>query len=876
MATYTFTNAVVVETRGSGADIVWDQVTIRLTDGDDDNQLNRDNTDPGGDQAFVFESFNRVLASSFEPQLDFTYTSIDRAARGTGTLTDAAGNQIRGFWFEVENGNRDFRVFIPSEPNAGFDYVQNGNGFIENTATRDFSYGEVASPGDDQFVISDPDDGTARNWNMGEGDDLAQASAGADIISLGGGNDTAFGGGGNDTIAGGDGNDSILGEAGNDGLVGNAGDDTIRGGEGQDTIFGGAGADSLDGGAGNDSLDGGAEDASADTLEGGAGNDTLLGQGGDDVIDGGTGADSILAGEGADSVVGGDGNDTIQGGGGNDTLIGDGGSLDPVLTRERFNWSQLPDPNRANPIDNGDDLRAGGTQNTGSVDVTFAYTPARANSQFTFDTQNEFTAGIASGSETVNTNSGATLRGFAGGGESSRLEIAFAATAPGVEDEVRNVSFRINDIDEGSFRDQVTIRAFDAAGNLVDIRFGAGENLTLADTDGLSGADTGFARDGTDQFDADDPEASLLVTIPGPVARIEIVHGDRENSQHAIQITDIFFDAVTIPTAATTGNDSILGGEGDDSIEGGPGNDTLLGENGNDTILGGDGADSIDGGAGDDVIIGGPGSDTMRGGDDRDTFILDRNSGADLIFGGEGGVDFDRIVLSGGGYRVNFTNNDRSTESGAIDFLDADGNVIATTTFSEIEQVVCFAAGTMIRTPEGERPVETLRPGELVETMDSGPQPVRWAGRRIVPATGRFAPVRIRAGAFGSRRDLLVSQQHRMLVSGPRAELMFGAPEALAAAKHLADGESVTIEEGGVVEYVHILFDRHEIVFAEGAATESLHPGAAALSGIAPEGREEILALFPELAEAPDQACGGAARTILRAYEARAFARLAG
>ncbi|MFN3259956.1 MAG: Hint domain-containing protein [Pikeienuella sp.] len=1110
MASYTFTNAVVVETGGSSARrIIWDEVTVTVTDGDADNNLNRTSADPGGDQTFVFTGFTQVLSSSYEPIPEFTYTEIDGSRRGTGTLTDANGAEIRGFWFEVENGSRDFRVFIPTEPNAGFNYTGNQNGIISNTSTRDFSYGEIAGQSGEQFVISDPSEGTARDWNLGGGDDLAQSSAGNDSISAGAGNDTVFAGGGQDTVQGGEGADSILGEGGNDSLLGQAGDDTIRGGDGQDTLLGGAGADSLEGGAGNDSIDAGAEDASADTLSGGAGNDTLFGQGGDDSIDGGTGADSILAGEGADSVIGGDGNDTIQGGGGNDTLIGDGGALDPVLTRQSFEWDDIPDPDNGGGIDDNDDLSGGFTQNTGLVNVGVTFLSESANAQLRFESDTQVVTGInPGGSEVPTADSGGLMRGFAEG-DTATLRFAFSATGAGVSDEVRNVTFRINDIDEGGFRDLVSIRAFDAAGNPVDIRLSAGSNLTLNDSDGVAGADQVFTRDGAGGVGPNDATNSVLVTIPGPVVRFEIDYGSLENSQHAINITDMFFDAVTIPTAATTGNDSILGGEGDDSIEGGLGNDTLLGENGNDTILGGEGADSIEGGAGndsllggagadritdfagsnvidggdgadsitatgaggtfdsilggagndtievfkgdgsstvidggvgddsitvfngpnsvnavaggdgndtiqtgdsqdsvtggdgndridaganddvvsggdgddtltgaagsdtvtggigndsitdfdgsnsidggdgadtifvtagdgaantlsggagddniayfagagststidggaggdvitsgdsrdsiiggeggddisagggDDTIVGGAGDDVLSGGTGTDLFLLSAGDGSDAIVGGEDGDngDIDRIVLApgGGGRRVTFTNDDRTTESGIIEFLDAGGNVISTTTFSEIEQVVCFTAGTMIRTPGGERPVESLRPGDLVETLDNGPQPVRWAGRRLVPATGRFAPVRIRAGAFGARRDLVVSQQHRMLVSGPRAELMFGEPEALAAAKHLVDGGSVTLEEGGVVEYVHILFDRHEIVFAEGAAAESLHPGAAALAGIGAEGREEIFALFPELRDHP-AAAGPAARTILKAFEARAFTRAA-
>ena len=53
------------------------------------------------------------------------------------------------------------------------------------------------------------------------------------------------------------------------------------------------------------------------------------------------------------------------------------------------------------------------------------------------------------------------------------------------------------------------------------------------------------------------------------------------------------------------------------------------------------------------------------------------------------------------------------------------------------------------------------------------------------------------------------------------------------------------------VSYVHLLFDRHEIVAAEGAAAESLHTGPEALKALSPAARAEIAALFPDLARPP-------------------------
>jgi hypothetical protein len=179
--------------------------------------------------------------------------------------------------------------------------------------------------------------------------------------------------------------------------------------------------------------------------------------------------------------------------------------------------------------------------------------------------------------------------------------------------------------------------------------------------------------------------------------------------------------------------------------------------------------------------------------------------------------------------------------------------------------VICFASGTRIRTPEGERAVETLRPGDLVETLDHGPQPLRWTGRTRVAADGTLAPVLIRKGALGNCRDLMVSPQHRVLLRGWRAEMLFDVPEVLVAAIHLVDGTRILRRPGGRITYHHILFDTHQIVFSEGAPTESFHPGDWSTGTLDAAQRAELLALFPDLART---GYGPAARRALKRHEA--------
>lgn len=182
----------------------------------------------------------------------------------------------------------------------------------------------------------------------------------------------------------------------------------------------------------------------------------------------------------------------------------------------------------------------------------------------------------------------------------------------------------------------------------------------------------------------------------------------------------------------------------------------------------------------------------------------------------------------------------------------------------------CFTPGTLIKTPEGERPVESLKPGDLVLTVDNGAQPLLWVGQTKVAAEGKFAPIRFEAGTLGLEQPLLVSPQHRMLIEDWRAPLLFGHTEALIAAHCLVNGDTVTRVEGGEVEYIHLLFSRHEIVIANGAKSESYYPGHA-LSLSERDTQAEILQLFPELA-GRRPALPETARPVVHPREARAIA----
>lgn len=196
-----------------------------------------------------------------------------------------------------------------------------------------------------------------------------------------------------------------------------------------------------------------------------------------------------------------------------------------------------------------------------------------------------------------------------------------------------------------------------------------------------------------------------------------------------------------------------------------------------------------------------------------------------------------------------------------------------TSTSLPIENVtICFASGTLINTPTGAVPIENLTEGALVLTEDCGAQPIRWIGSKKLDAidlaqSPKLKPVVIRADALGPgypRQDLVVSPQHRILLSSAIAKRMFGAKDVLVPAKKLTgvDGIDVRHDNPEGVEYFHMLFDNHQIVEANGAKAESLFTGPEALKAVSPEAREEITELFPEICKPDFKA--EAARLILQ------------
>jgi hypothetical protein len=153
---------------------------------------------------------------------------------------------------------------------------------------------------------------------------------------------------------------------------------------------------------------------------------------------------------------------------------------------------------------------------------------------------------------------------------------------------------------------------------------------------------------------------------------------------------------------------------------------------------------------------------------------------------------------------------------------------------------ICFAAETLLSSPYGPIRAIDVAPGDVLDTLDHGPQAVRWAGQATMAGIGAATPVRIGAGRLGPVTGLRLSGDHRVLVRSHRAELMFGACDVLVPAKALVNGRDIRAEPCGAITYVHLLFDRHELLLAGGIACESLFLGEVAeetLAEAAPDSR---------------------------------------
>ncbi|MEP3846266.1 MAG: Hint domain-containing protein [Paracoccaceae bacterium] len=722
--------------------------------------------------------------------LDYDYDAYSAysvtAPSGTGTVDGTSGND------SIESG------FLDPEgegPTAGADIIIAGAG--DDTIVSDGGADTlIGGTGGDRFEI---DSGFGADSLVGGDDgstDVVEAINNTSLTVTYSGDLAGTMTNGTDTLSFEgieqlwltNGGDSVDGSADTSGIFVSSrhGNDTLTGGSGNDTLNAGVGADSVTGGAGDDSIK---ADTGYDTVDGGAGNDTLSGGGGNDSLLGGADNDRLIGGTGNDSMDGGDDADLfiLEDSFGNDTIIGgEGGTDDDTL-----------------------DLSA----LTGAVTVTYG--------------ADDESGTITDGTDTITFS------------EVERLILTDQAD-----------SVDATAVYNGIFGDNPGI----------DVQTGDGNDTVASGW----GGDTIDGGAGDDSLDGDYGDDSVLGgagadTLIGSSGNDTLLGGD------GADILDGGVEADTLEGGSD--NDTLLGQAGDDSLSGDAGDDLLFGHGDDDTLSGGTGDDALTGGGGDDVF-------TYSVGDGHDT-ITDFNTGntGTLSDGDSANNDFidltgyyDHIselyadqaddgilnqsnVLDGRGRTTDYSDNDQFGPGDSITFTGASADNSSFT--AENTGVVCFSVGTLIATPTGETPVEDLRPGDLVLTADNGPRHLvhsiaRNLGAMDLADHPNLRPILIKPGAFGVDRPLVVSPQHALL-------LEFEGEQHLIPAKHLArmQGGKVRVMQGcRRITYVHLLFEQHEAIFANGRATESFYPGPEALKAMSAEKKAELLALFPEFRHA--------------------------
>lgn len=377
----------------------------------------------------------------------------------------------------------------------------------------------------------------------------------------------------------------------------------------------------------------------------------------------------------------------------------------------------------------------------------------------------------------------------------------------------------------------------------------------VGDGDGSSVTFTGsWGTDNIDYAGYNNPDAATTVTlVDSGVGGIIYT----EDGDDTINVTGSFQNADALGAGIDGQSaDEIWAGKGDDiinltdagiaqNVQGNDGDDVI---NVTNTSIG----TYLSGGSGDDTInlSGADIAGNVEGNSGDDTFTVTNMTSDMTIVGGESGETIgDTLDFTGmSGVLV------RSGESGTF---TADSGFILT--FSQIENVICYTDGMLIRTDKGDVAVENLKLGDRVLTRDNGFRAIKWLRKRALSsaeltANTKLRPICITAGAMGNNlpdTDLIVSPQHRILVNSPIVKRIFGDASVLISAKKCTKIPGIyVVNTDAPISYYHFLLDQHEIILANGVWSESLYPGREVMKGMPLESLVEVFKLFPELKNA--------------------------
>ncbi|WP_417702238.1 Hint domain-containing protein [Pseudophaeobacter sp.] len=524
----------------------------------------------------------------------------------------------------------------------------------------------------------------------------------------------------------------------------------------------------------------------ADTVLAGAGDDVVYGQGGDDSLFGEDGNDSLDGGAGDDVMDGGIGSDTLIGGDGGDTISGG----------------------------DGDDYIEGGL----------------GNDYLTTGLGNDTLMG-GEGDDTLKNSAGDdSLVG--GVGNDSIVATDGNDTLDGGDGNDTMYGGNDNDLLVG--------------GTGADLMYGEADSDTFEISDGF-GNDTVVGGEAGVDYDTVDlsgvTASGVTVTYTGDEA------GTVTDGADTIGFSEI--EAMTL-----TGQDDVVDASADSAgviIDAGAGDDTITLGGGSDFISGGAGYDEI-------ILTASGGADTLSdfsvSDDDDDGFYNDQLDVSDLTggTGPDGSIRSQDVSVSDDGF-----GNALLSFPGGESLVLKGVSPAQITSQSQLHSagIPCFTPEVLLATRRGTVPAGQIRVGDMLQTADNGFQPVIWVGQRRLDRAElllrpHLRPYRLSPGGFLSpERPMLLSPQHRLLVH--RRTLGQDTPfgESFVSAKLLAGidencGQQLYADQG--VTYVHLMTEQHEVVFAEGIATETFWPGPEAIRGLSADNMRELFELFPDLA----------------------------
>ncbi|MEP5761762.1 MAG: Hint domain-containing protein [Litoreibacter sp.] len=217
--------------------------------------------------------------------------------------------------------------------------------------------------------------------------------------------------------------------------------------------------------------------------------------------------------------------------------------------------------------------------------------------------------------------------------------------------------------------------------------------------------------------------------------------------------------------------------------------------------------------------------------------------------------------------------NDDAGQNGDTTAGDNDGQL----DFIDVVPAVCFTPDTFIDTNSGPRLISTLCPGDTVRDIDGLDLSILWCGSRQIPLESDLSPrpILITAGSLGGSspsRDLIVSPQHRIRLTGPLVRSEFRVEAVLAPARGLTKLPGIREMKGKRrVTYVSVLLTRHAVLCANGAEAESLYPGPQAMRALTPIQRQLVYRAVPGLAANGPKAYSPPAHPLLTVQETRAL-----